>query len=186
MDFGNYKWNVHKKCQMNNWFYEEDKVKDSIGEWKINIQSTGLLKIYCPEIYHEHPPTAFGMMHDISSRIAEKFRSMYGMKIGLLKVIREGHKELVNSDMLAKLFGKTKIGNVWIDASTGTEWLEAKETDNSLEKLMDMPNRLGLLEDHLVKQTEIMDRLSDNIKLHLEVMTNMNETLKKIQESLKR
>jgi DNA-binding HxlR family transcriptional regulator len=138
-DFGNFSWKRRKISEMNNWHYTEETIKDSIGEWKIHIQSTGLLKIYCPARYGENPDLEFGVLERIASNLAEKYAETYGMKLGLLKQIREADKELVNSEVLGKLFGTTKVLGVYADASTGTAWLEEKQSSNKIEELLEMP-----------------------------------------------
>ena len=186
-NYGNFSFKNRKISPMRNWNYCEETIKDSIGVWKIHVQSTGLLKIYCPEKYDENPDLAFGILERIASNLAEKYAETYNMKLGLLKLIREGHKELVNSETLAKLFGKiTKIANVWVDASTGTQWLEETQSTNSIEKLLKVPEGISRLENHLIKQTQIMDQFSLQMKLHLEVMNDMRETLRAIRDSFQK
>jgi len=191
-DFGNFSWEKRKLSSMKGWNYYKEKIKDSFGEWVIDIQSTGLLKIYCPEQYTENPDSSFGRMERLACKIAEKYAEVYGMKLGLLKQIREGHKELVNSELLGKLFGTAKIGDMWADASTGTLWLEEKQSSNSIESLLKLPERMEkvekifteLLVPSIEKQSESNVWLAENLAKHEQVLNKMLETLQKIDKSL--
>ena len=184
-DFGTFDFSKHKISQMRGWHFASETIKDSLGHWKVHIQSTGLLKIYCPEIYSENSGHAFGNMEDIAVRISQKYAEIYQMDIGLMKRIREGHKELVNSELLAKVFGKTKVGGVWIDSSTGTEWLEEEQTSHSLEELLNLPARIGSLESHLIKQTEVMDNFTKQMELHLKVLGDIGTAITELKNTVK-
>jgi hypothetical protein len=184
--YGSFSFENRKIKPMKNWYYTIETIKDSIGEWGIHVQSTNLLKIYVPEKYHESPDFAFGNMERIATNLAQRFAETYSMKLGLMRIVREGHKELANSEMLAKLFGRTRIGNVWVDKSTGSSWMEETQSENKIEKLLETPERIDKLENHLTKQTEIMDQFSLQMKLHLEVLTEMKDTLKAIKESFQK
>jgi hypothetical protein len=184
-DYGNFSFENRKLSPMKNWKYFQETIRDSNGEWGIHVQTTGLMKIYIPEKYHENPDFAFGNMERIATNLGQRYAETYNMKLGLMMKIREGHKELANSEMLAKIFGRTRIGNVWIDNSTGTSWMEETQGENKIEQLLELPERIDKLGNHLVKQTEIMDQFSQQMKLHLEVLTEMKNTLIAIKESLK-
>lgn len=179
-DMGSFKFNPSKTVQMRNWFYQEEKVRDSFGEWKVHIQSTGLLKVYCPSIYHQSDKEAFGNMEDVSCRIAQTFRESYSMGIGLMFRIRDGHKERVGSEILGRLMKGKKVNKVWADSSTGTLRLEESQSSNQIEDLLEMPSRIDALEKHLIEQTKIMDEFSRNLKLHLEVLTEMKDALRRL------
>lgn len=188
--FGSLDWNIyHRKGMirpMKNWFYAEEKIKDSIGDWKIHIQSTGLLKIYCPEKYDVDPNKAFGNMEEIAMRIADKYKEKFGLNLGLMKRIRNGHKELVNSEKLAVILGHSRVGDVWIDASTGTERLEESESETTLEDLLSIPKRIQSLETHIFKQTEVMDKFSKQIELHLEAINKIGTAIENLEKTVKK
>jgi len=196
-NFGNFSFKNRKVSHMRGWDYFKETIKDSIGEWGIHIQATGLLKVYCPEKYDQDPDKAFGELERIASNLAEKYAEVYGMKLGLLKRIREGEKELVNSELLGKLFGTAKIGDVWANASTGTMWLEEKQSSNSIEKLISLPELVTELLNNSVKQAETLksldgklapaiNDLTAQIRLHLAVMEDMRVTMKEIREGIKK
>lgn len=184
-DFGKFDWKRYKIKQMNNWHYAEEFITDSYGTWKINIQSSGLLKIYCPEIYHENPLQAFGIMYNVSSKIARKYEEIYHMDIGQMRIIREGHKELADSKLLGELFGKTRIGNVWADASTGTMCLEESQSSDKIEGLLDAPKRLEKIEELLIKTFNNFDIYNQNIMKHLEVLSNINTAVFELRDAVR-
>lgn len=183
-DWASWKWGPKKA--MNNWFYQEEVVKWQDKEWKVHIQSTGTMKVYCPPIYHEKPDTAFAIMSDMASRIAVKYGELYGMRFSPAYSIREGHKELVGSEDLSELLGKTKVEEVWADASTGTECLEEKEGVNRIELLLKLPDLIAPLPELVIKNTEVMSQFCEQIKIHLAVLTEMSATLKAIREAVKK
>ncbi len=182
-NWANWRWSAKKA--MKNWYFQEEVVKWQDKEWKVHVQSTGTLKVYCPPIYHENPDTAFAVMADMASRIAIKFSELYQMQFSPAYSIREGHKELVGSELLAQLLGKTKIGDVWADASTGTECMEEKEGCDRIELLLKLPEIIAPLPELIVKNTEVMSQFSHQIELHLSVLTEMKDSMKEMRDTMK-
>lgn len=178
--------NMKNKKNMKNWFYVEDTITDSIGNWKIQIQSTGLLKIYCPEIYGDDPKSHFGAMYERASQIAIQYRINYQMGIGRMKVIREGHKELINSDNLANIFGTAKVDNVWIDNSTGSLNLEESQSSDKLEKLLELPDMVQQLGQGISMYNESIEMYNKNIELHLSAIQEMKDTMSQMREYFKK
>lgn len=186
----------HRRMKyMNNWKFAKEEVVDAMGKWIINIHSTGLLKIYCPEHYTTEPDTAFARMQNEAYRIAKFYKRNYGMDLSEIKVIRSGHKELVNSEKLASLFGKrTRIADVWVDASTGSSWLEEKQESYAIEDLLKTPQKMDRMEKIMSNSlVPTLSELSRQIKLHLSVMQKigtgideMKETMKAIREDLRK
>jgi hypothetical protein len=70
-DFGNFSFEGKKLSKMNNWSYYREIIKDKIGEWVINIQTTGLLKIYVPDSYAEDKNQKFELLERIGTNLAE-------------------------------------------------------------------------------------------------------------------
>jgi len=182
-DFGSFKFS-QKAVQMRGWSFEMVRLNYGGKQWTAHIQSTGLLKLYAPEIYTDSPDAAITQLSCTASRIAQDFERIYGMKVGEAIAIRPAHKELVRSEALAKLIGKGKFGELWVDNSTGTDWVEEGENSHKIEELFAMPAAVVALGNHIVAQTEIMDQFSRQMALHLDVLTDMKETLKKIREEL--
>jgi len=189
LTFGSYKFidsagGKRKLIHMNNWNYTREKVINNLGEFTINIQDTGLFKIYCPEMYSESPSEAIGKLMEECRKISADYQGRYSLILKPLRIIREAHRELQNSKILADLFGKHKIMGVYADASGGTNNMES--TSDKLENLLDTPERIDKLEIHLIRQTEIMDQFTKQFELHYSVLNDMKETLKAIRETLKR
>ena len=174
-DMGSFRFNQMRVRQMNNWHYQEEVIKDSYGEWKVHVQSTGLLKIYCPPVYTENPSETFEALRNISKRIAEIFRESYGMKIGMLREIREGEKELVGSEALGKLFKGRKFNGVFANASTGSMRLEEKERDSGIEDLMKVPE----LMEFIIKQQA---DFAKNLELHLQVLKELRDAVRELKK----
>lgn len=186
-DFGSFKFNPLKTVQMKNWTYHREVIKDSFGEWVIHIQENGLMKVYCPSIYHQNPNTAFGNMEDVSCRIVQTLRESYGMKIGLMRRIREGHKEAVGSEILGRLMKGSKSNGVWADSSTGTLRLEEEQTSDSIEKVLNLPDMIDRkLVPALEKIAERDEWLAKNLETHEKVLGGIMEAIQELRDAVKR
>lgn len=175
-NYGGFKFDSGKLKQMNNWHYQEDVVRDgNRREWRMRVQSTGLLVVSCPEMITEEPNTAFGNMYDIGARLARVFSESHGMRIGRMKIVREGHKELIGSERLAGLFGRMKIEDVWVDRSNGTDRLEEKQSGNSVERLLEVPK---LMEFIIEQQADF----AKNLKLHLLVLQEIRDAVRGLRK----
>ena len=176
--FGNFQFvNTNKRTmvQMNNWNY----AREEIGDYVINVQDTKLLKIYCPRRTSTEPDVEFARMYSESTRIAQEYCNRYDMKISPMMVIRKGQKSLHNSEQFAKLFGRFKRDDCWIDASKGTEELEEPQDSNMIESLLQLPKLMNQL---AVNQIEF----SKNLMTHLEVLQKMSKSLDVMNEKLER
>ncbi|MHA1420429.1 MAG: hypothetical protein ACTSPO_16050, partial [Candidatus Heimdallarchaeaceae archaeon] len=174
--FGTFRFintNKRKIIQMKNWIYAmEDK-----GSFKIHIQDSGLLKIYCPEKYSTKPDEAFGKMYAESQSIAQRYCDRYKMELKQLKIIRKGHKALIGSKKVAKLLGKVNLDNkLWVDASDGTDELEEMQDEYSIEDILKIPKRMDGVEKAIIEQSKVNRELSRNIRLHLSIMRKMEKS----------
>ena len=161
-----------KLIQMNNWIYAREDHDGHV----IHIQDTGLLKIYLPAKYCKDPDVAFGEMYSKATRIGQWYCHKYNMKLRPMKVIRKGMKSLVNSEKLAKIFGRVKLEQMWIDASDGTEELESYQDSYAIENMLKLPE---IIETQLVPTLE---QFSKNIELHLEVLQEIKKAVKELNK----
>lgn len=178
LDFGNFNFINTKRrkiCKMNNWIYAYEKQ----GDYVIHIQKTGLLKIYCPEIYSVSPDDAFGKMFARAQGIAQFYCDKYDMKLEAdMKVVRKGHKSLLNSNSIGKLLGKVNLKKFWVDESLGSEELEAHHDDYTIESLLSVPK--------LMKQNiHVMREFTRQIELHLKVLNKINKNQEEFNKLLK-
>jgi hypothetical protein len=171
-----------KIIPMKNWNYAREQVKDFV----INIQDTGLLKIYCPQKYSINPDQEFGKMYAESQSIAQRYCDRYGMVLEPMKVIRSGHKALLKSSKLAQVLGKFKADGVWTDESNGTHELEEEQNEYKVEELFELPDRMKSVEDAIIKQSEVNEKLSRNIELHFQVLNEIRDAIKELKEVMKR
>jgi len=174
--FGTFRFiNTSKRkiIRMRNWEYAMEKK----GDFTIHIQTTGLMKIYCPEKYTKKPDEAFGKMYAEAQSIAQRYCDRYKMELKQLKIIRKGHKALIGSKKIAKLLGKVNLGNkLWVDASDGTDELEEMQDEYTIEDLLNVPKRLDGVEKSIVEQSKVSGELSKNIRLHLSIMRKMEKS----------
>jgi len=174
-NFGTYTFieTTRKKIiQMQNWKY----VSENIDDFVINVQDTGLLKIYVPEQYSKDPDIAIGEMFSRATHVAQLYCDKYNMSLQPMCVIRKAEKELCKSEALAKIFGRVKLEEMYVNASNGVESLEEPMDSYAIEKLLKLPD---VIEKQL---TPALEQFSKNIALHLEVLQEMKNTLKKISE----
>jgi len=186
LSYGDYMFEDTKNrkiIQMVNWKY----AREQMGEYIINVQETGLLKIYCPERYSASPDEEFGRMYADVERVAQHYCNKYNMSMERMRVIRVGHKELQDSNQLAKIFGKVKTKDFWVDNSTGTDNLEEKQGTNQIESLLDLPNQMRDIVPiinalpPLIKQVIENDaRFSQNLVTHLEVLKKIGDGIDKL------
>jgi len=161
-----------KLIQMQNWNY----ISETIDDFVVNVQDTGLLKIYVPEQYSKDPDITIGEMFSRATNIAQLYCDRYNMRLEPLYVIRKAEKELCKSEALAKIFGRVKLDEMYVNASQGVEALEEPMDSYAIEKLLKLPD---VIEKQL---TPALEQFSKNIALHLEVLQEMKITLKKISE----
>jgi predicted transcriptional regulator len=70
-----------------------------------------------------------------------------------------------------------------LDASEGLgelEYFDPQAVDNYIK----LPEKVAALEKHLIKQTHIMDQFSKNIELHLAVLSEIRDAVKKLGGNL--
>jgi len=161
-----------KLIQMQNWRY----ISETVDDFVVNIQDTGLLKIYVPEQYSKDPDIAIGEMFSRATHIAQLYCDKYSMRLEPMYIIRKAEKELCKSEALAKIFGRVKLEEMYVNASNGIEALEEPMDSYAIEKLLKLPD---VIEKQL---TPALEQFSKNIALHLEVLQEMKNTLKKISE----
>ena len=168
--------NKRKLIQMNNWHYTMEEV----GDFKVQITSTGKMIIHCPRRITREPNNEFVKMGSEAQRIAQDYCNRYNMKLSLMFQVREGQKTLKKSEALAKMIGKFHLGEVWTDNSDGIgEELEEKQSSNKIEELFNMPKQMeALMEAH--------NKLAVNLNLHIEVLQKMSASLDLMNEKLER
>jgi hypothetical protein len=184
LSYGTYQFAETKNkkiIQMANWRY----AREQIGDYVVNVQDTGLLKIYCPERYTQEPDQEFGRMYADVERVAQHYCNQFNMRTEKMKVIRTGHKELQESTKLAKIMGKFKAGEIWTDASHGTENLEEEQGSNKIEDLLQIP---ALMKQIVVQQSQFSENLMTHLKVLQEIgsaIERLTETNTKVLETLK-
>jgi hypothetical protein len=161
-----------KLIQMQNWKY----ISENIDDFVVNVQDTGLLKIYVPEQYSKDPDITIGEMFSRATHVAQLYCDKFGMRLEPMYVIRKAEKELCKSEALAKIFGRVKLDEMYVNASHGIEALEEPMDSYAIEKLLKLPD---VIEKQL---TPALEQFSKNIALHLEVLQEMKIALKKISE----
>lgn len=174
-----------KICEMRGgWKYAAEET----GGHVVNVQDTGLLKIYCKERYAKDPDLAWAEMYSEAMRISQFYVERYGMRLQPMRIIRKGEKSLVKSEVMAKILGRFKTEGVYVNASKGPEELEERQDVYYVENLLKLPEKVSQLEQHLVNQARMLDRQSvvlerytQQIELHLEVE---DRTLAKLDQDL--
>jgi DNA-binding HxlR family transcriptional regulator len=191
--FGTWKFQETKSVKMMNWFYQQVQMP---GGHAVHIQSTGLLKIYCPEMVGDDPEIMRGKAHADAQEVARHFIDKYDMLLEPMRILRKGEKELLGSGDLAKLFGRMKTPDLFINASGGEENLEEKEDSNRIEDLIAMPEKMEELKECIVglqsavvetmgnKLNPTLEALAKQIELHLEVMRNINAGISELRGAL--
>lgn len=162
-DFGKYHFPINTK-KMNNWHFAQHKT----GKFKIQILSTGLIRIYCPPKTSFNPDKAFTELQSQAQKIAQEYCNNYDMKMGFANISREGHKALLNSEPLAKLFGRFKNKELWTDKSDKKLEFEELQSTNYIKEFLSLPS---VLKEFL----KGFDIYNENIKLHLEVIRKIGE-----------
>lgn len=161
------KFGEKRLSKMTNWEFVSERIKTDIGEFKVHIQSTGLMKFYCPIKYTYDKRRSWAEIEEKARQIAIKYSENWQIDIGPMEIVRKGEEELVGSELIAKMFGKIKTDDIYVDASTGTEWLEEKEGSNSIERLLQMPKSVEAMSNEI----KTLREEKDHFKRHLEVLT---------------
>lgn len=173
--WGSWKFNPTFLKDMKNFKFQELVLKGH----KIHIQDSGLIKIYCPEVYAANADDGFDRAVQEASKVAEYIASKYDMQLGERYRIRSGHKEKIGSEKIGEFLGHLKIGGVWVDASTGSRRLEADQDNYDLEKLLAMPN---IIENKLIPAIE---QHSHDIQLHLSVLNEMRDAIRELRDAVR-
>lgn len=164
--WGSWKFKKDDLVPMNNWSYQIAVAENGA---QAHVQDTALLKIYGPEVYG--PDGEEGRITSVTkvSEAARWFIDKYGFELGAPKIVRKGEKELQNSEKLAKLLGRVKTGDFFVNASYGKECLEEKEDSYMLESITEMPRRLDHIERVLDRFGDTLEKYQKQLELHLEV-----------------
>lgn len=173
ISYGTFTFTGRKTIQMANWFYTREIIRDFV----INIQDTGLLKIYCPKRLSTDPDQEFAKLTAEATKIAQDYCNRYDMKLGTVRVIRKGQKSLYNSEKLAKSLGRFSTPELWVDASEGTDELEESQDSHQIEQLLDMPKQMSAL-------MEAHNKLAINLNLHIDVLNKMSNSLDLMNQRL--
>lgn len=173
-----------KRIEVNNWFKEIRKLLNCTVE-KIDSPEKKFI-VSVSSLIGQDPYQLLNKASNIARSVMDDYEEKFGIEVELEgRMVRQPHfaisdpviRETANHIQLS-------IKNAKVDKSEGYGELEYLNPE-AVKQYIEMPERLEKLENHLINQTLIMDKLADNIRLHLEVLTNMNETLKEIRESLK-
>lgn len=121
---------------------------------------------------------------NIADGIAEKLKKDFGFELGQGVLVRKPHFTVLNP-IFDKISRHLEFSSqtAKIDESEGSGELEFFEP-NKVQQFIELPERIEKLENHLIRQTEIMDAFSRQLELHLSVLQEMKETLKAIREVL--
>lgn len=186
--------NIEFIADIEGWIPSQEK------EWKMNglvnrlkretnctiIWNHQNIRFLVSSLFGKDAFSLFEESKEIVKNIIKNLELEFGIKISGLKLNRKPHFAIKSP--IAEEFSKSlelTTDDAKLDASEGYGEIDYF-TPEGADSFIKMPSRIAQLEEHLVKQTEIMDELSDNIKLHLEVMNEMKKTLKAIQEGLKK
>jgi len=126
----------------------------------------------------------FNKAKNIADSIAEKIQKDYGFELGSGKLNRKPHfavlHPLINQISKHIEFSSEEAK---IDESEGYGELEFFDPEKT-QKFIELPERIEALENLMSKQIEILTEYSKQIALHLEVLNEMKETLKKINQKM--
>jgi hypothetical protein len=180
--FGTWKFDPKRLKHMKNWAYQELVLK----KHKIHVQDTGLLKVYCPEIYAEHnADEGFDKAVEIAQKVVAYIQSRYSLELGERYRIRNGQKELIGSEKLAEMIGHVKVGGVFIDISDKqNRRLEADQDNYDLEALMSLPKKIEQIVEFQHENAKITNDFAKNIELHLDVLNKQSNALEAIKSAI--
>jgi len=134
--WGNFKFlslSDKRRIQMNNWTYQRLEAPNGLIA---HVQDTGLLKIYGPKICGPDGEELRIKASTMVQEAARYFIDHYDLRVQEPNVLRKGQKELLSSEQLAKLVGRVKTEEFWIDASGGDENLESYDDSFAIESLL--------------------------------------------------
>ena len=148
------------------------------------VKSNQTLEIMVTSLIGESAYELFDKAKNIANNIAQKLQQEHEFELSSGELSRKPHFAVLNpviNEIAKQLQVSTKDGE--IDQSEGAgeiDFFTPEKADNFLK----MPERVNQLENHLVRQTEIMDKLADQIKLHLEVMGKISRGLDLLNDRL--
>lgn len=144
------------------WGYQDVKVNNTT----VRVQTNGLIRIVAPELIGENIEE---LQVRAAARAQDTLRALidrYDMKVTTIASSREGSKELLHSEDLARFFGRIKTEDLYVDKSGDDDNLEEPESSHKIEDLLAMPVILRALD---AKLAPAVNELSRMIELHLEV-----------------
>jgi hypothetical protein len=117
---------------------------------------------------------------NISDNIITILKKEYDFQIGEGRISRRPHFAVLNP-LIDKISNHIQLSSdiAKIDESEGSGELEYFEP-NRVQKFIEMPERLYKLEEHLIRQTEIMDKFSSNLELHLAVLNEIKDAIRRL------
>lgn len=170
-NYGNYRLeDVETLVKMMNWKYAREDFKDFI----VNIQDTGLLKIYCPRRYGQDTGIVIAQLYKQAQEIADYYARRYCMEISDIELIRPAHKTLLNSSKISGILKNRRIGGLYADASEGTLNLEENQDEDRIEALLKLP-------EFMAQWIDVNERLSFNIEAHLDAVTNLGSGVNELR-----
>lgn len=174
-DWGSWQFNPKLWKDMRNWHFQELVIKGH----KIHIQESGLLKIYCPEVYASNADEGFDRAVEEAKKVANYVASKYGMGLENYHRVRNGQKEAIGTEKLGQFIGHMKLGGVWVDISDKqNRRLEADQDNHDLEKLFAMP-------DEMKELREVLSGLKQHWDIHLPLMQHTDKVLGEIRDAIK-
>lgn len=175
-DFGTWQFNDRLTKAMKGWHYQEILLSGH----KVHIQSSGLLKVYCPEVYAVNADEGFDAAVQAGQKVVDYLKSKFNLQLGERYRIRHGQKEHFGSENMAEFIGHMKIGGVFIDISDKqNRRLEADQDNYQLEKLFALPD---ILDKKLVPA---IDQHSQDIRLHLAAIQEIRNAVRELRDAVK-
>lgn len=142
------------------------------------------LSIFVSSLIGSNAFELFDKAKNIADELAERLKKEFNFELGQGTLTRKPHFAVLNPifDKISRhLEFSSEVAK--IDESEGSGELEFFEP-NKVQKFIELPETIETLTFHLVRQTEIMNQFSEQLKLHLLVLNEMKETLKAIREVL--
>jgi predicted transcriptional regulator len=192
--WGSWRFSDRKKVPMNNWNYQIVKAPTGLSA---HVQDTGTIRIYGPKLYGQDGEVLRIKATAMIQETARWFVDHFDMQLSDIKICRKGEKELLKSQQLAKLLGRVKTDEIFVNASGGDENLEEPDdsfaVENLLHNLEETPMRLTNIEQQVQDLAEMMKgfvpqqlALSNAVNYAATAIKNLQENSVKQTEILER
>lgn len=137
--------------------------------------------IHLSKLFSSDPYEAQNKSRTVSDSSIKILRDK-GWVLGEAELIKKPHYALVDP-VIARFADKVQLSTEEskVDKSEGFGELEYF-TPQKANDYIKMPQRVAELEQHLIRQTEIMDRFSKQIELHLQVLQDIRDAVRELRE----